>query len=158
MVSAVWAGVSQGVGPSPCRVNIYFPRVCTQEEEGCLGVPIWQSHPQTALCSQGEAETQHTCCLRYLLARELGKARDGGKERRGWILKASAQKAPAAVTNPYHKVAVQSEAWVGRDPAFPVQHSCLPSLPASERLLKLCHMAWDSVSYSGNLYPGIQLS
>lgn len=82
MVSAVWAGVSQGVGPSPCRVNIYFPRVCTQEEEGCLGVPIWQSHPQTALCSQGEAETQHTCCLRYLLARELRKARDLDKRRR----------------------------------------------------------------------------
>lgn len=89
MVSAVWAGVSQGVGPSPCRVNIYFPRVCrvwtarvTQEEEGCHGVPIWQSNPQTALCSQGEAETQHTCCLRYLLAREVGKARDLGKRWR----------------------------------------------------------------------------
>lgn len=60
--------------------------------------------------------------------------------------------------NPYHKVAVQSDARVGRAPAFPVQDSCLPLLPASEHLLKLCHMAWDSVSYSGNLYSGIQLS
>lgn len=68
-----------------------------------------------------------------------------------------AQKVPEAVINPYHKVAVQSEARAGRGPAVPVQDPCLPLLLASEHPPKLCHKAWDSAPDSETLHPGTQL-
>lgn len=123
-------------GSSPCHVNIHFPEYGMPGSRGGGGglrVPVWQAYltlSHTPMVRLGF----NTWLLQKHWTENSWKGQRPGKERHGWIPRPEAQKVPAAVTSPYHQVAVQVS-MRGQSTWGPVR-SLLPVSPSSTHTRK----------------------